>query len=979
MIKNGLFPAFLASLILLFACHPEKEVRLIRIYPGSVISDVSIHPVGINLDFFMDGGRFPDAARSTTDAIKDMGVKYLRYPGGEKSDLYLFSKPPYDTSRPAVARSGGLEDYPGMITEDYSFKYDPLDFDEYIIMCRAAGAEPVVVVAADCYLIPLKEGEWVTSREQLIRHAAEWVRYANIKKGYGVKYWMIGNESWNPNNVNSTPGIYAQDVIDFSRAMKEVDPSILVIANGQGDKFFKTVITKAGDHIDRLTVSNYGVRDFHRGYSTYRDTAQVLIQPALTAIRAMNAYSTPDQMERFKMIVAEYGSIDWAGLWHGNNDMGHAIVTFDMAGQLLLQPQIEFSCFWNTRWIENETRPGVDHDALDMDGNLNPTGRALSIWGNFLGTRMIRAENSGKVLAYASLDPGSHTLYAYLVNKGDAPERVQLETVDHTITSILDAREFFGVSPEDIHPTWQQLKRIKPGKPVTLKGTSITLLKMRLEPRTGDGKGTPATYYFDPVAGNDSLHTGTTPGDPFKSLSMIGTIGLKPGDSLLLRSGATFPDRLYLSCKGNPGMPVVVGKYGGEAKPHVKVDGKFNDGVHLFNSEHVVIRDLEISNRGEIPVDGISGIRVELKDYGTAQDITLDNLFIHDVYGILVRENLGGGSAVQITNSDDDDTISRSSRFDGLIVQNCTIKDCQRNGIMMWGNWIRSKWYPSLHVVIRNNVLDGVPGDGIVPVACDGPLVEYNVMKNCPPTLPPSEPCDGIWPWSCDNAVVQFNVVSGHRSKVDGYAYDSDWNSTNSLFQYNLSFNNDGGFLLICNSGGWPMDWSIGNRGTRVRYNVSINDGLRDYQVEGHDSCFSPVIHITGPVYNTVIEKNLFYIPEKESPETDRTLCSLTDWRGYPDSTVFADNFIFAAEETRAVITGQSTRNICRDNHYTGKLQHPGEGFISHKGEFDSEMWYDTPDAGWNTLVDFLKDKKVLLKNGEITVLELLGYNIEEQ
>ena len=297
---------------------------------------------------------------------------------------------------------------------------------------------------------------------------------------------------------------------------------------------------------------------------------------------------------------------------------------------------------------------------------------------------------------------------------------------------------------------------------------------------------------------------------------------------------------------------------------------------------------------------------------------------------------------------------------------------------MMWGNWIRSKWNPSLNVVIRNNILDGVPGDGIVPVACDGPLVEYNVMMNCPPSLPPSEACDGIWPWSCDNAIVQFNVVSGHRSQVDGYAYDSDWNSTNTLIQYNLSYSNDGGFLLICNSGGWPGEWSIGNRGTRICYNISINDGLRDYIVEGEKEYFSPVIHITGPTSNTVIEENLFYILRKKNREIDRTLWSLTDWGGYPDSTVFLNNTIFVEEDYRAVDATRSTRNYFSDNRYTGPLSHPGKGFIPHTGDFNSHLWYDSTDTGWNTLVTFLSDKKISLQGKEISVLELIGYHAKE-
>jgi len=190
----------------------------------------------------------------------------------------------------------------------------------------------------------------------------------------------------------------------------------------------------------------------------------------------MNSFATPEQLNRFRLIVAEFGSIDWARNWDWTNDMGHAIVTFDMTGQLLLQPQIEFSCFWNTRWIDVETKPR-DHDALDKDGNLLPTGMALKIWGNFLGTRMVKSDSTGKILSYASFDPGSRTLYAYLINKGDSMETITLSIKNHDIKSIRETGEFYGTSPEDIHPVWQA-KKIGPGKPISLKGTSITVIKV---------------------------------------------------------------------------------------------------------------------------------------------------------------------------------------------------------------------------------------------------------------------------------------------------------------------------------------------------------------------------------------------------------------------------------------------------------------------------------------------------------------------
>ncbi len=460
---------------------PGESSKNILIFPDSALNDVSNRPIGINANFLMDGGRFPAPKHTLAEALKEMGVKYLRYPGGEKSDLYLFSLPPYENSRPALARTCNLDDYPGVISAKGGYTYDPLDFDEYMEVCRSVNAEPVVVVAADGYLIKPEGGEKISSREDLIHHAAEWVRYANIKKKYGVRYWMIGNESWNTNNENSNADIYAQDVIDFSMAMKAVDPSILIIPNGASEEFFKTVISKAGDYIDRVCVSNYGVYEFIHGYDTYRDSTKCLIWPALTSVGAVEKYATEYQKKRLKVIVAEFGSIDWAHNWNWTNDIGHAIVTFDMAGQLMVQPLIEFSCFWNTRWIENESKPGVDHDALDKDGNINPTGFALKIWNEFPADRMVKTLSVPEIPCFSGFNPANNTLFVYAVNKSGNPATLKIDANNYTIKSVEDAWEYFGKTSEDIHPVWQQKETGRHLKTIQLKGYSITVLRMKVE------------------------------------------------------------------------------------------------------------------------------------------------------------------------------------------------------------------------------------------------------------------------------------------------------------------------------------------------------------------------------------------------------------------------------------------------------------------------------------------------------------------
>ncbi|MHC4159942.1 MAG: hypothetical protein ACYSSO_12780, partial [Planctomycetota bacterium] len=126
----------------------------IMVNVDAIMADVSHDPIGINVNFYMDGEGHFSPKRSIVDALKAMGVKWLRYPGGEKSDLTLWSVPPYDKPRPQMARTGeGCVTDRADILDNYStFKYDVLDFDEFIQMCREVGTEPIIVVAADGYL-----------------------------------------------------------------------------------------------------------------------------------------------------------------------------------------------------------------------------------------------------------------------------------------------------------------------------------------------------------------------------------------------------------------------------------------------------------------------------------------------------------------------------------------------------------------------------------------------------------------------------------------------------------------------------------------------------------------------------------------------------------------------------------------------------------------------------------------------------------
>ncbi len=109
-----------------------------------------------------------------------------------------------------------------------------LGMDEFAEFCRLIGVEPYISVNAGL-------GD--------AHSAAEQVEYMNgsvsthmgalrVKNGhaapYRVKFWNIGNEPWGPWQIGRTDTKYfMQKHNDFARAMRKVDPSIVLIASGE--------------------------------------------------------------------------------------------------------------------------------------------------------------------------------------------------------------------------------------------------------------------------------------------------------------------------------------------------------------------------------------------------------------------------------------------------------------------------------------------------------------------------------------------------------------------------------------------------------------------------------------------------------------------------------------------------------------------------------------------------------------------------
>ncbi|WP_410673829.1 cellulose binding domain-containing protein [Amycolatopsis sp. cmx-4-68] len=183
-----------------------------------------------------------------TDTVADLlggaGVRTMRYPGGSYGDIYHWK----DNTAPGGYVAPGT------------------DFDTFMGGVRRAGAQPIIIA------------NYGTGTPQ---EAADWVRYANVTKGYGVKYWEIGNElygnghygaNWEADNhEDKSPTAYANGVVAYADAMKAVDPGVKIgavlttpanwpdgiVGSGDTATWNQTVLSIAGPHIDFVILHWY--------------------------------------------------------------------------------------------------------------------------------------------------------------------------------------------------------------------------------------------------------------------------------------------------------------------------------------------------------------------------------------------------------------------------------------------------------------------------------------------------------------------------------------------------------------------------------------------------------------------------------------------------------------------------------------------------------------------------------------------------
>ena len=449
---------------------------------------------------------------------------------------------------------------------------------------------------------------------------------------------------------------------------------------------------------------------------------------------------------------------------------------------------------------------------------------------------------------------------------------------------------------------------------------------------TGD-----VTYYVDAENGDDS-NDGTSPETAWKTLAKASSIRqLKEGGSILLKAGSVWNgEQLTVkNAQGTEENPVVIGSYGEGAKPVINGNGANWDAdtkeelaaVHIYNSENIVIENLEITNWDETAAPGsgwtygqssklLSGLVVENKDAGALSNVVIRNNKIHDVNGKMAggAEKAAGGLIVVVTGGGSNHTGKVESWYDGLTIDGNEVYKVCHEAIYMESVWAsrtlvggtssdtgyqnagNSNWVGSNDVLIENNYVHDVAGDGIVPINTTDALVQYNLIDNAADTnwdYSANVNHAALWTWDSDNVTFRYNEASNSSKDSageamlpgtnDSMAFDFDYGVQNCLYEYNYSHDNYGGFLMLCPGPGATVN-------NIARYNLSINDGRYDG---------APMIRVGGGKYGSngvQVYNNTMYWEGNGGYAA--ALAPASDWEGSVVTDVSIFNNIFYGPAT---------------------------------------------------------------------------------
>ena len=367
-------------------------------------------------------------------------------------------------------------------------------------------------------------------------------------------------------------------------------------------------------------------------------------------------------------------------------------------------------------------------------------------------------------------------------------------------------------------------------------------------------------YYVDSTNGSDD-NNGLSEGAAWQSIGKVNQSTFLPGDRILFKSGQEFFGKLIPPSSGDSSNLIIFGKYGGDERP--TINGKnYKMCIDASEKEYIEFKDLILKNDAseddatlEAGADERRfGFYASVGFSGIKRNITLNNIKAYKIYPTNASgtENTDSykGYGFLFTS-----TGSGENYYDGITIKNCEITDIGYVGISI------NKWIPDTNpptaqyqqnIDINNNNLHHIGGSGMVFFNVQNFLIENNIVTYTGDYSLNSKQHgrgSGFWSVRCKDGVLQHNEFSHARGAADSCGAHIDIENDNVIVQYNVSYDNAGGFAEFMGA----------NTNCIYRYNVSINDGFRVKWSNGATLQSNPEMYTASGEKNTQEGKIIWF------------------------------------------------------------------------------------------------------------------------
>ena len=348
-------------------------------------------------------------------------------------------------------------------------------------------------------------------------------------------------------------------------------------------------------------------------------------------------------------------------------------------------------------------------------------------------------------------------------------------------------------------------------------------------------------YYISPDG--DDNNSGKSNSKAWKTIQKVNETDFEPGSSILFEGGKEFDGTIQLSeaDAGSADLKITVSSFGDEK---ALINGGDIEGLNATNCDHLVVKDLIFKGSGRKTGNTTDGVLITGSD-----SVIVENLEVYGFQksGLHVRKSV----KAHITH-----IYAHHNGFAGIHVTGTTMNhETDYDNADLYIGYCVAESNPG-----DPTVLKGHSGNGILANSVKGGVIEYCEAFNNGWDMPwTGNGPVGIWIWDCTDFIIQYCIAHDNKTNPvanDGGGFDFDGGVSNSIMQYNLSYNNEG-----CGYGLYEFGASKAWENNIIRYNISQDDGIINggsvgiWKADGR-----------GTMRNCEIYNNTFYNSAENGP-----------------------------------------------------------------------------------------------------------------